>query len=76
VNVLIVTSITFVAYEGFQIVINAVNEVGQPEKNIQRAIYAAIAIAIYIVIAIGVFIAIPFDDIIENQEKEPAHAAF
>jgi len=38
-HVLIVASITFVAYEGFQLVINAVNEMTNPDKNIPRAIY-------------------------------------
>jgi amino acid transporter len=33
-SILIVASITFVAYEGFQLVINAVNEMTNPEKNI------------------------------------------
>jgi len=32
-SILIVASITFVAYEGFQLVINAVNEMTNPEKN-------------------------------------------
>ena len=69
-NVLIVASITFVAYEGFQLVINAVNEMSNPEKNIPRAIYSAItlAIIIYVVIAMGALFAIPTKDIIENEE--------
>lgn len=68
--VLIVASLTFVAYEGFQLVINAVNEMDQPERNIPRAIYVAIglAVAIYVIIALGAILAIPFNDIIENQE--------
>lgn len=76
-NILIVASITFVAYEGFQLVINAVNEMEQPEKNIPRAIYAAIviAIAIYMIIAIGALVAIPFEDIIKNQEYALAAGA-
>ncbi len=69
-SVLIVASITFVAYEGFQLVINAVNEMENPEKNIPRAIYSAIflAIVIYVVISLGAILAIPFDDIIKNKE--------
>ena len=69
-SVLIVASLTFVAYEGFQLVINAVNEMEKPEKNIPRAIYAAIflAIVIYVVISLGAILAIPFDDIIKNKE--------
>ncbi|WP_373017851.1 APC family permease [Thiomicrorhabdus sp.] len=76
-NILIVASLTFVAYEGFQLVINAVNEMEQPEKNIPRAIYAAIflAILIYLVISLGAILAIPFNDIIENKEYALASGA-
>ncbi|HKK88451.1 MAG TPA: APC family permease, partial [Saprospiraceae bacterium] len=64
-SILIVASITFVAYEGFQLVINAVNEMTRPEKNIPRAIYAAIALAvlIYLVISIAALFAIPAEEI-------------
>ncbi|NVK37297.1 MAG: APC family permease [Gammaproteobacteria bacterium] len=76
-SILIVASITFVAYEGFQLVINAVNEMEEPEKNIPKAIYAAIALAIliYVIIAIGAIVAIPFADIIANQEFALASGA-
>jgi amino acid transporter len=69
-SILIVASLTFVAYEGFQLVINAVNEVEHPGKNIPRAIYIAIflAILIYVVIALGAILAIPFAEIIQNKE--------
>jgi amino acid transporter len=76
-SIIIVTSITFVAYEGFQLVINAVNEMEQPERNIPRAIYSAIflAILIYVVISLGAILAIPFDDIIKNKEYALASGA-
>ena len=76
-NIFIVASITFVAYEGFQLVINAVNEMQNPEKNIPRAIYSAIflAILIYVVIALGAILAIPFEDIINNKEYALASGA-
>ena len=69
-SILIVSSITFVSYEGFQLVINAVNEMEQPERNIPRAIYTAIflAITVYVVIALGAILAIPFAEIIRNKE--------
>lgn len=69
-SIFIVASITFVAYEGFQLVINAVDEMEEPERNIPRAIYAAIflAVLIYVVIALGAILAIPFDDIIRDKE--------
>lgn len=77
VDILIIAAITFVAYEGFQLVINAVNEMENPGKNIPRAIYSALAIAVmlYVVIAIGALMAIPTEDLIENQEYALAAGA-
>ena len=76
-SILIVASITFVAYEGFQLVINAVNEMTDPETNIPRAIYSAISLAvlIYVVISMGALFAIPAEDIINNKEYALAAGA-
>lgn len=76
-SIFIVASITFVAYEGFQLVINAVNEMDAPEKNIPIAIYSAIGLAvlIYVVISLGAILAIPFDEIIKNKEYALASGA-
>ncbi len=69
-GLLIVSSITFVAYEGFQLVDNAVDEMRNPEKNIGRAIYISIILVmvIYLVISIGTVLAIPAEDFIKNKE--------
>ena len=76
-SILIVASITFVAYEGFQLVINAVKEMDTPQKNIPKAIYSAIfiAIVIYVVISLGAILAIPFEEIIQNKEYALASGA-
>lgn len=76
-SVLVVASITFVAYEGFQLVIHAVNEMDSPEKNIPKAIYSAIflTICIYTVISLGAILAIPFSDIVQNKEYALATGA-
>jgi amino acid transporter len=76
-SILIVASLTFVSYEGFQLVINAVNEMTNPEKNIPRAIYSAISLAIliYVVISLGALFAIPTDEIIKNKEYALAAGA-
>lgn len=76
-SILIVASITFVAYEGFQLVIHAVDEMDNPESSIPKAIYATIglAIAIYVIIALGAIVAIPFGDIIKNKEHALASGA-
>lgn len=77
ISILVVASITFVAYEGFQLVINAVNEMDRPEKNIPKAIYSSIFLAmfIYVVISIGAIVAIPFDEIVQNKEYALASGA-
>lgn len=76
-SILIVSSLTFVAYEGFQLVINAVNEMEKPNLNIPRAIYSAIflAVLIYVIIALGAILAIPFEDIVKNKEYALASGA-
>jgi len=76
-NILIVASVTFVAYEGFQLVINAVNEMEDPKKNIPRAIYTAVILVavIYFIIAMGAVLAIPAEDLIKNKEYALASGA-
>ncbi|OQX73095.1 MAG: amino acid permease [Campylobacteraceae bacterium 4484_4] len=76
-SILIVSSVTFVAYEGFQLVINAVNEMKNPDKNIPRAIYSAIILvsAIYFIISLSAVMAIPAEDLIRNKEYALAAGA-
>jgi len=76
-NIIIVASITFVGYEGFQLVINAVNEMDNPEKNIPKAIYTAVTLValIYFIIALGAVMAIPAEDLIKNKEYALASGA-
>jgi len=76
-SILIVSSLTFVAFEGFQLIINAVNEMEEPEKNIPKSIYIALALAIliYFILSYGAIVAIPFDNIIANQEYALASGA-
>jgi len=76
-NLLIVASLTFVAYEGFQLVINTQNVAKNPNKNIPRAIYIAIGIVIliYVVISLGALFAIPTQNIIRDKEFALASGA-
>ncbi len=76
-SILTVASLTFVAYEGFQLVIHAMDEMKNPKKNIPKAIYSAIvlAILIYVVIALGALFAIPTEEIIKNKEYALAAGA-
>jgi amino acid transporter len=76
-SILIVASLTFVAYEGFQLVIHAMDEMKNPKKNIPRAIYSAIflAILIYVIISLGALFTIPIEEIINNKEYALAAGA-
>jgi len=53
-GVLMGTALIFVAYEGFELIPNAVNEMKDPERNLPRAILLSllITIAIYIMVAL------------------------
>lgn len=72
-----VASLTFVAYEGFQLVINAVKEMEAPKRTMPRAIYTAMALVttIYVLVALGAVLAVPFADIIEKKEYALAAGA-
>ena len=76
-SIFVVASLTFVAFEGFQLVINAVNEMDDPEINIPKSIYTAvfITIIIYFVLSVGAIVAIPMYDIIDYQEYALASGA-
>jgi len=76
-QILIVSAITFVAYEGFQLVIHAYNEMNNPQKNIPRAIYSSIGIAtlLYLVLSIAALSAIPKEMIIADKEYALAAGA-
>lgn len=76
-SIVIVASLTFVAYEGFQLVIHAYNEMDNPKKNIPRAIYSSIILAtlLYVVLSIGALASIPKELIIQDQEYALAAGA-
>jgi len=76
-KILIVSSITFVAYEGFQLVIHAYNEMDNPQKNIPRAIYSSIGIAtlLYFILSIAALATIPKEIIIADKEYALAAGA-
>ena len=69
-GIIMIAAVTFVAYEGFQLVIHAYHEMETPERNIPRAIYGSIAIAtlLYVALALGALAAIPKAEIIAGKE--------
>ncbi|MFT4709577.1 MAG: amino acid transporter [Bacteroidia bacterium] len=77
-SMLIMTaSITFVAFEGFQLAIHATEETSNPKRDIPWAIYAAIATAtvVYVLIALAALMAIPKEELILNKESALAVGA-
>ena len=70
-------ALIFVAYEGFQLITNAVQETREPEKNIPRGIFGAIATtsAIYILLAVVAIGNLPEQRIIGAEEYALAEAA-
>ena len=76
-SILMVAAITFVAYEGFQLVIHATHEMQKPKKNIPHAIYSAIGIATftYVLLAIAALLAIPKTNLIADKEYALAAGA-
>jgi amino acid transporter len=68
--IIMIAAVTFVAYEGFQLVIHAYNEVDEPQRNIPRAIYGAIVVAmfLYVILAFGALATIPMAEIVAGKE--------
>jgi amino acid transporter len=52
-SIFIVASITFVAFEGFQLVIHAYNETEDPDRNVPFAIYTSLGIALFIYLIVS-----------------------
>jgi len=75
--VIMTASITFVAYEGFQLAIHATEETARPDRDIPWAIYTAIACAtlIYVLLAVAALMAIPAEELIRNKESALAVGA-
>lgn len=69
--------VIFVAYEGFELIANAVPDIENPEKNIPKAYYYSIifVILLYIIIAIVTVGSLPFKEIGNAQDYVLAEAA-
>ncbi len=75
--IFVVAAMTFVAYEGFQLVINAYDEMKSPRKNIPRAIYSSVGIAtlLYVLLSTAALATIPKSEIIADKEYALAAGA-
>jgi len=56
-NVVIASALIFVAYEGFELIPNAINEIEEPDKNLKRGIIYSIIITATIYMAVA-FVAV------------------
>ena len=76
-SVFMAGALIFVAFEGFQLITNTVSEMQNPEKNIPRGIYGAIAItsAIYILLAVVAIGNLPIAALVKAEEYALAEAA-
>lgn len=76
-SVFMAGALIFVAYEGFQLITNAVCETANPEKNVPRGIYGSIIITslIYIILAIVGVGNLTQREIIEAEEYALAAVA-
>ncbi len=69
-SIFVVASLTFVAFEGFQLAIHAYREVSDARRNVPRAIYISIGAAtlIYVSLAEGALWALDKQQIIDDKE--------
>ncbi|MCB0806617.1 MAG: amino acid permease [Bacteroidales bacterium] len=69
--------VIFVAYEGFELIANAVPDIKNPERNISRAYYYSIifVIVLYIVIAIVTVGSLSYSEIAKAEDYVLAEAA-
>ncbi len=76
-KILFSIAITFFSYEGFRIITNTAEDIANPEKNLMKAIFIAIAITmvIYTALAIAVFGNLEVDKVIEAKDFALAEAA-
>ncbi|MDF1876353.1 amino acid permease [Sulfurimonas sp. SAG-AH-194-L11] len=76
-SVVVAGMIIFVAYEGFELIANAAEEIKNPAKNLPRAFYASVSfvILLYILIAIISVGTVPEAELLEAKDYALAIAA-
>ena len=70
-------AIIFVAYEGFQLITNAVNETDNPDKNIPRGIYGSILVTgtVYFLLSVVAVGTLSYSQIVKAKEYALAAVA-
>lgn len=76
-NIILVTGIIFMSYEGFGLVANTASDIRKPRKNLPRALYISILIVmiVYTIVTIAVIGNLSIPAIIEAKEYVLAEAA-
>jgi len=76
-SIIVAGMIIFVAYEGFELIANAAEDIIEPEKNLPRAFYASVAIVIvlYVLIALITVGTVPEDQLMIAKDYALAVAA-
>ncbi len=69
--------IIFVAYEGFELIANAAEDIKEPEKNLPRAFYASVlfVILLYVLISLVTVGVVPEDQLMQAKDYALAIAA-
>ncbi|WP_321479939.1 APC family permease [uncultured Bacteroides sp.] len=77
INLITGGMVIFVAYEGFELIANAVPDIESPKKNVPKAYYYSVifVILLYIVIATVTIGSLPFNKIATAQDYVLAEAA-
>jgi amino acid transporter len=77
INLITGGMVIFVAYEGFELIANAVPDIENPKKNVPKAYYYSVVFVIflYIIIAAVTLGSLPFDKIAASQDYVLAEAA-
>lgn len=74
---LMAVALIFVAYEGFELIPNAIDEMADPDRNLRRALVIAVLVttAIYIIVAVAALGNLTPEQIRQDQEYVLAVAA-
>lgn len=76
-NIVIAGMVIFVAYEGFELISNAAEEIDKPARNLPRALYFSVlgVLALYVGIAVVVVGSVPESKLLQAQDYALAIAA-
>ena len=76
-NIILVSGIIFMSYEGFGLISNTASDIRKPRKNLSKAIYISIliVIAVYLLVTISVIGNLDAEQIVNSKEYVLAEAA-